>query len=63
MDLSAALLSGNIDAISQPATSLFSIGNTTGIDLAAGLVMGALMGIESGAIDYTGQGRLTLTKK
>ncbi len=59
MDLGAVLLSGNIDDLVSSATRLFSIGNTTGIDLAAGL----LMGIESGAIDYTGQGRLTRIKK
>jgi len=54
MGLGAALLSGIIDAIGQPATRLFSIGNTTGIDLATGLVIGALISIESGIVDYNG---------
>lgn len=63
MELGVALLSGNVDAIASPAAILFSIGNTTGIDLAAGLVIGALMGIESDTIAYTGKGRFIITDK
>jgi hypothetical protein len=41
MQLGAALLAGNSEAVEAPAQRLFTIGHTTGIDLATGLLVGS----------------------
>jgi hypothetical protein len=56
MDLGAALLRGDTDAIPAAVKHLSAIGNTTGVDLAIGLLMGALLGLECDQIAYTGIG-------
>ncbi len=55
MELGAALLQGDADAdaISTPLKKLSAIGNTTGVDLATGLSLGTLLGLECDQIAYT----------
>ncbi len=48
MDLGAALLSGDVGAILRSYSQLFSIGHTTGVDLASGLLFGAILGQDFG---------------
>jgi hypothetical protein len=45
MKLGEALLSGDTDAMLRSAKHLFSIGHTTGLDLAVGLLTGILLGL------------------
>ena len=42
MELGAALLAGEAVGVREPARRLFSIGNTSGTDLATGLLVGCL---------------------
>jgi hypothetical protein len=44
MDLGAAVLRGDAAAVPAAAHRLFAIGSTSGVDLATGLLLGALIG-------------------
>jgi hypothetical protein len=47
MELGSALLAGDSDGIALPAARLFTIGNSTGADLATGLLIGCALKTET----------------